>query len=121
MQVAELRRHGHRDRLASADVTNVKTLRELLEIGGRYIEQPDGSLDIDGSSPEAFDLARELKAYISVKDVTRWTDEAIAALERLQDDIYWTQLNSTEQHFIEDQLEPFLVRVLNARADEGEE
>jgi hypothetical protein len=124
MQVAEMHTYGR----PAAPVTaverrSVQAIRQLVELGARFGERPDGSLDVTGSSPEQIDLASALGHLIPNRldtyktdgrlDIRRWAETANSVLAAVERGAAWDELDVDSQRFVVQELEPFLVSLLN--------
>jgi hypothetical protein len=116
----------------SAERASVRSLLDLLQIGGRYAVRPNGSLDTSGSSPETLDLAGRLTTLVPgelkrVKDsrgrldMRIWSRLASETLESVRAGQSWDEFGAEKREFVTKELLPFLTKLLDQSPEELEE
>lgn len=129
MQIAVTRDYGEPETpITEVEREGLRTIERLLDLGARFGERPDGSLDASGSSPDQVDLAGALTRLIPNEskeaegfDVQTWANLAKRVLKSFEMGRSWKQFTPVEQSFITAELEPFLVQLLHVRSPEREE
>jgi hypothetical protein len=131
LQIATIR-IGQADPVTAIERQGLTTIRDLIDLGHRFYPDPGGNLDVTGSTPEEIDLAGELKRLLpgrleSVQskaggpDVRRWSEIASGVLTRFEEATGWQQLQASEREFVESELEPFLVKLIEEPVQDEEE
>jgi hypothetical protein len=110
----------------------IQTIEELVNLGKRFGHDVSGNLNFTGSTPEEIDLVGELEKFLPGQlpdvqdtqqnlDVRKWSEFAAEIFNRLREEAPWTDFSSAQQRFIDVELEPFLVKLLNAPPEDKEE
>ena len=116
--------YGHpAEPVTAVERRSVQAIRQLVDLGARFGERPDGSLVVTGSSPEQIDLASSLGHLIPNRldtyqtegklDIQRWAETAKRVLAAVERGAPWDELDPGDQRFAVQELEPFLVHLLN--------
>jgi hypothetical protein len=117
--------------VTAVEQQGLSTIRELINLGSRFHHDPEGNLDVTGSTPEQIDLVVELERMLpgeleSIRgdegvDIRKWSEAADGVLKRFEEATSWRRFEPAEREFIDRELEPFLVRLLNVPDEDDEE
>lgn len=133
LQIAMTRAMGNpADPVTAVERQGIETIRNLVILGSRFGHDPNGNLDVTGSTPEQIDLVEELEGLLpgqipTVKnendgvDLRKWSELAGSVLDRLEKEASWDSLPPAQKEFIETELEPFLIKLLNVVPEDEEE
>jgi hypothetical protein len=118
--------------LTEVEREGLRTIRQLVDLGARFGQPPEGNLDVTGSSPEQIDLAASLEELIPGEwedattesgkiDVPHWAKVAVEVLKEFEGGTSWDGLSEDNRRFVVEELDPFLKRLLEQPAEDSEE
>jgi hypothetical protein len=133
LQIATTRAMGEpAEPVTAVERQGIDTIRNLVILGSRFGHDPNGNLDVTGSTPEEIDLVEELKGLLPGKlpiikspsgeiDLRKWSELAGTVLDQLKAEAKWQSLAPEQREFVEAELEPFLIKLLDVAPKDEEE
>jgi hypothetical protein len=133
LQIAATREFGKpTDPVTAVERRAISTIRNLINLGSRFGRGPDGNLDVTGSTPEQIDLfieledllpgnIEEIQAADGTVEVSKWSGIATGILERFEAEAAWNDFEPKQREFVDVELEPFLVKLIEAYDEDDEE
>lgn len=132
LQIATTRTRGQpAGPVTAVERQGIETIRSLIRLGDRFGHDPEGHLNFTGSTPEEIDLVKQLERLLPGRieevrgskgiDLRKWSTLAGATLDSFEQEAKWDELPTAQREFIEEELEPFLIRLLNVAPENEEE
>lgn len=123
LQIAVTRAQGRpRGPVTSVEREGLSTIRHLVTLGARFGPSADGNLEVTGSTPEQVDLAVKLGDLLpAAEEIREWSSRADKILGQFEQAPQWEQFEPDDRDFINSELEPFLVQLLNVADEDDDE
>lgn len=133
LQIATTRANGRPiSPVTEIERQGIQTIEELVNLGERFRHDPSGNLDFTGSTPEEIDLVSELEKLLpgslpevrgagGEPDARKWSEYAARVFAQLKAEAAWDDFSPDLQQFVNEELEPFLIRLLNVIPEDKEE